>query len=95
MTVVSFQAVEGPFQWLLEFALPKSEGQPERRETFRRTDASRREAMQNAPERECRVLAGYQMSCLAQQLSIGGFDVAAGVRCSCEHSSGHCIERNR
>jgi hypothetical protein len=78
------------------FALVKRDaGKPERPRSFVRKDSERQAPAHKREARECAVLAGYQMSCLAQQLSIGGFDLAAGSRCSCERDGGHCIERIR
>jgi hypothetical protein len=95
MTVLSFQIAAEPFLRLLQFAPLSLDRRPARRQSFGRTEAGRRDLVQDSPERECSVLSVYQMGCLAQQLSIGGFDVAAGSRCRCEPSSGHCIERIR
>jgi hypothetical protein len=95
MTVLSLHVVAEPFLQLLQFAPPEREARPERPKFFGRQDVRRRDRTETAPERECSVLSVYQMGCLAQQLSIGGFDVAAGSRCRCEPSGGHCIERIR
>ena len=93
--MISLQVVAGPFLQLLQFVSPEREARPERPRSFSRPEAGRRDSLDKREERECSVLACYQMSCLAQQLSIGGFDLAAGSRCSCEHSGGHCRERMR
>jgi hypothetical protein len=99
MTVISLQIVARPISFLqmqfLQFTPLKRDARPERPEIFGRPEFGRRDRMRNTPERECSVLSFYQMGCLAQQLSIGGFDVAAGSRCRCESSGGHCIDRMR
>ena len=44
---------------------------------------------------ECSALADYHMGCLAQSMSVCGFDVGAGRTCGCERSGDHCIRRMR
>ena len=70
-------------------------GRPARRSTEGTGNESKLPAAPRNEEAECSVLASYHMGCLAQSMSVCGFDVGAGRICGCERSGDHCIRRMR
>jgi hypothetical protein len=76
-----------PFLWtrVLSFAPNEKRERPRRRGFFSWLLSRPPEDPGHAQEsRECTSLCAYQMGCLAQQMSVGGFDASAGFRCACE-----------
>ena len=88
-----------PFLWARLVPLPaKRRGdEPQRPSAFSRVkrENHRPRAATENDKRECSALSTYQMGCLAQQMSIGGFDAGAVGSCGCERSNDHCIARLR
>lgn len=87
------------FLWgqFMPFSRAEGEGGDRRsRVVSRRRSADARNTTDDTPgRRECSAVSAYQMGCLAQQMSCGGFDALPGLRCACECSGERCLERLR
>jgi hypothetical protein len=90
-------AVATGWRSMFRFVRPRKEP-PRRPPAASRTEEAKlkKEKKKYETGRECPALAGYQIGCLAQQMSSGWFDPGIPMRCCCEtNSRSHCIERMR